>query len=105
MDPYKSCNGISKSIDHKMLDLSIRNKSGHDVLFYLVQHNDLTNFRQFLDREELSREIAARPFADGQSPLATCLRLGRIDFVRDVLIHPTAKDKFSFGNNGKQMRH
>ena len=61
-------------------------------------------FRQLLDREELSREVAARPFADGQSPLATCLRLGRLDFVRDVLLHPTAKDKFSFGNDGEQTR-
>ena len=85
-----------------MLDLSLRNKSGHDVLFYLVQHNDLTNFRLLLDREELSAEVAARPFADGQSPLAACLRLGRLDFVRDVLLHPTAKDKFSFGESGEQ---
>ena len=33
-----------------MLDLSLRNRCGHDVLFYLIQHNDLTNFRQLLDR-------------------------------------------------------
>ena len=54
-------------------------------------------------REELTKEIASRPLADGQSALAACLQLGRVDFVREALLHPTAKDKFSFGGGETQQ--
>lgn len=49
-----------------------------------------------LDREELTKEITARTFFNEESPLAMCLRMGKIDFVREIMLHQTAKDKFNF---------
>ena len=79
-----------------MLDLSLRNKEGNDILYYLIRHNDISNFRQYVDRDELTEELARRHVTDGETPLAMCLRLGRMEFVRAVMLHPTAKDKFAF---------
>ena len=51
-----------------------------------------------LDRDELTAEVANIKDRDGRTPLIICLQEGSPYMVRDILEHPTAKDKFSLIN-------
>ena len=86
----------AKSIkEGQMLDLGARNKvSGKTVLHYLVENKDEENFRTILDREELTSEVANIPDNEGKTPMIYCLTKGSPYMARDILVHPTAKDKF-----------
>jgi ankyrin repeat protein len=85
----------SKAVkDNKMLNLGVKNKAGKTVLHYLVDHKDEENFRAFLDREELTSEVANLPDNDGRTPMVYCLTKGSPYMARDILEHPTAKNKF-----------
>ena len=80
--------------ENKLLDLSIKNKAGKTILHYLVEHRDEENFRNLLNREELTTEIANIADFEGKTPMIYCLTTGSPYMARDILIHPTAKDKF-----------
>ena len=80
--------------DNQMLDLSVRSKEGKTVLHYLVEHRDEQNFFSLLDRAELTPEVANLADAGGRAPLVTCLLHGSPYMARDILEHPTARDKF-----------
>ncbi len=85
----------SKAVkDGNMLDLGIKNKFGKTVLHYLVQHKDEENFRLLLDHSGLTADVANSPDLEGRTPLVCCLLHGSPYMGRDILQHPTAKDKF-----------
>ena len=77
-----------------MLDLSIKNCHGKTVLHYLAEHKDEENFRCLLDREELTSHVANIPDAEGKTAMIYCLSKGSPYMARDILLHPTARDKF-----------
>ena len=62
-----------------------------------------------LDRDELTTEVANIKDNDGRSPLIICLQEGSPYMVRDILEHPTAKDKFSLmecmTRDGRSLLH
>ena len=77
------------------LDLKSKHpKTGKTILHYLVTNRDEDAFRILLDKEELTTEIANMTDAEGNTPLITCLSEGSPYMARDILHHPTAKDKF-----------
>ena len=81
----------------QMLDLGARNsKDGKTLLHYLVENKDEENFRTILDREELTSEVANIPDNEGKTPMIYCLTKGSPYMARDILVHPTAKDKFRY---------
>ena len=85
----------SKNVyENKLLDLSLKTKKGKTALHYLVEHRDEQNFSVLLDHEELTVDIANVADSEGRSPLVTCLLHGSPYMARDILEHPTAKDKF-----------
>ena len=51
-------------------------------------------FRTILDWDELTEDIANIPDLEGRTPFVYCLTIGSPYIARDILIHPTAKNKF-----------
>ena len=80
--------------DHSMLDLSIMNRFGKSVLHYIIENSDQASFRQILDRDELTDEVANQPDGGGDTALMKLLRLGKSDWICDILKHEKANSKF-----------
>ena len=74
---------------NKLLDLSIRNRTGKTVLHYLVENRDEENFRVLLDYDALTQEVANIQDGEGITPMISCLTNGSPYMARDILIHPT----------------
>ena len=47
-----------------------------------------------MDWDELTEDIANIPDLEGRTPIVYCLTIGNPYIARDILIHPTAKNKF-----------
>ena len=74
---------------NKLLDLSVRNRTGKTVLHYLVENRDEENFRVLLDYDALTQEVANIQDGEGITPMIACLTNGSPYMARDILIHPT----------------
>ena len=87
----------SKNVKEGIFKLDLKSKdpkTGKTILHYLVRNRDEDSFRTLLDKDELTAEIANMTDAEGNTPLITCLLEGSPYMARDILQHPTAKDKF-----------
>ena len=73
-------------------------KNGKTILHYLVINRDEDAFQTLLDKDELTAEIANMTDSDGNTPLIACLLEGSPYMARDILEHPTAKEKFSLAS-------
>ena len=77
------------------LDLISKDKkTGRSVLHHLVRNKDVDAVGNLLDKDELTVEVANMPDQEGNSPLIACLLEGSPYMARDILQHPTAKEKF-----------
>ena len=91
----------SKNVKEGIFKLDLKSKdpkNGKTILHYLVINRDEDAFRTLLDKDELTAEIANMTDSDGNTPLISCLLEGSPYMARDILEHPTAKEKFSLAS-------
>ena len=96
------------AIERHLLDLSVQNMYGKNVLHYLVVNRDRHNIKLFLNILEDSGDALNAVDCQGISPLMQCLVRNQMEEAEVILSHPKTQSKLKLENadaDGKTLLH
>ena len=96
------------AIERHLLDLSVQNMYGRNVLHYLVLNRDRHNIKLFLNILEDSKDALNAVDSYNMSPLMYCLDRNYIEEAEIIINHPKAQEKLKLENadsQGKTLLH
>lgn len=96
------------AIERHLLDLSVQNMYGRNVLHYLVINRDRHNIKLFLNILEDSKDALNAVDCYNMSPLMYCLTKNYMEEAATILNHPKTQTKLKLENadaQGKTLLH